>query len=39
MKPFEVEVDASNYAIGAVLMQKDDKVNNASSGLFLKNHE
>ncbi len=25
MKPFEVEVDASNYAIGAVLMQRDDK--------------
>ena len=24
-KPFEVEIDASNYAIGAVLMQKDDK--------------
>ena len=24
-KPFEVEVDASNYAIGAVLMQKDEK--------------
>jgi hypothetical protein len=24
-EPFEVEVDASNYAIGAVLMQKDDK--------------
>ncbi len=24
-KPFEVEVDASNYAIGAVLMQRDDK--------------
>ena len=23
-KPFEVEVDASNYAMGAVLMQKDD---------------
>ena len=23
-KPFEVEIDASNYAIGAVLMQKDD---------------
>ena len=23
-KPFEVEVDTSNYAIGAVLMQKDD---------------
>ena len=23
-KPFEVEVDASNYAIGAVLMQRDD---------------
>jgi hypothetical protein len=23
-KPFEVEVNASNYAIGAVLMQKDD---------------
>ena len=22
--PFEVEVDASNYAMGAVLMQKDD---------------
>ena len=25
MKPFKVEVDASNYAIGAVLMQRDDK--------------
>ena len=24
-KPFEVEIDASKYAIGAVLMQKDDK--------------
>jgi hypothetical protein len=24
-KPFEVEVDASNYAVGAVLMQRDDK--------------
>ncbi len=24
-KPFEVEVDASNYAIGTVLMQRDDK--------------
>jgi hypothetical protein len=24
-KPFEVEVDASNYAIGAVLMQQDEK--------------
>ena len=24
-KPFEVEIDASNYAIGAVLMQKDNK--------------
>jgi hypothetical protein len=24
-KPFKVEVDASNYAIGAVLMQRDDK--------------
>ena len=24
-KPFEVEVDASNYAIGAVLMQRDEK--------------
>jgi hypothetical protein len=24
-KPFEVEVDTSNYAIGAVLMQRDDK--------------
>ena len=24
-KPFEVEIDASNYAIGAILMQKDDK--------------
>ena len=24
-KPFEVEIDASNYTIGAVLMQKDDK--------------
>ena len=23
-KPFEVEIDASNYTIGAVLMQKDD---------------
>jgi len=25
MKPFEVEVDTSNYAIGTILMQKDDK--------------
>jgi hypothetical protein len=25
MKPFEVEVDASNYAVGAVLMQHDEK--------------
>ena len=25
IEPFEVEVDASNYAIGAVLMQRDDK--------------
>jgi hypothetical protein len=25
MKPFEVKVDASNYAVGAVLMQRDDK--------------
>ena len=24
-KPFEVEVDASNYAMGAVLMQRDEK--------------
>ena len=24
-KQFEIEVDASNYAIGAVLMQRDDK--------------
>jgi hypothetical protein len=24
MKPFEVKVDTSNYAIGAVLMQKDN---------------
>ena len=24
-KPFEVEVDASNYACGAILMQRDDK--------------
>jgi hypothetical protein len=24
-KPFEVEVDASNYAVGAVLMQQDEK--------------
>ena len=24
-KPFEVEIDASNYAIGAMLMQKDEK--------------
>jgi hypothetical protein len=24
-KPFEVEVDASNYAVGAVSMQRDDK--------------
>ena len=24
-KPFEVEVDASNYAVGAVLMQCDKK--------------
>jgi hypothetical protein len=24
-EPFEVEVDASNYAIGAVLMQRDEK--------------
>jgi hypothetical protein len=24
-KPFKVEVDASNYAIGAILMQRDDK--------------
>jgi len=25
MKPFEVKVDASNYAIGTVLMQRDNK--------------
>ncbi len=25
MKPFKVEVDASNYAIGAMLMQRDNK--------------
>ena len=24
-KQFEVEVDASNYAIGAILMQRDEK--------------
>ena len=24
-KPFEVKVDASNYAMGAVLMQRDEK--------------
>ena len=24
-KPFEVEVDASNYAMGTVLMQRDEK--------------
>ncbi len=24
-KPFEVEVDASNYVTGTVLMQRDDK--------------
>jgi len=24
-KPFEVEVDASNYAVGAVLMQRNNK--------------
>jgi len=24
-KPFEVEVDTSNYAIGTILMQRDDK--------------
>ena len=24
-KPFKVEVDASNYAMGAVLMQRDEK--------------
>ena len=25
IKPFEVEVNASNYAMGAVLMQRDEK--------------
>jgi hypothetical protein len=25
MKPFKVKVDASNYAMGMVLMQKDNK--------------
>ena len=27
-KPFEVEDDASNYAMGAVLMQRDEKCHN-----------
>jgi len=50
-KPFEVEVDASNYAIGAVLMQKDDKnilhpvayfsktMNNVQRNYNVYNHE
>ena len=33
-KPFELEVDASNYAIGAVLFQKDDQGRRQPIGYF-----
>ena len=35
-KPFEVKVDTSNYAIGTVLMQKDDKNVMHPVAFFLK---
>jgi hypothetical protein len=38
-KQFEIEVDASNYAIGVVLMQKSDKNILHPVAFFSKNHE
>ena len=33
-KPFKVEVDASNYAMGTVLMQRDEKISSTPSSVW-----
>jgi hypothetical protein len=35
-KPFEIEIDASNYTIGAVLFQRDNEDNRVDVGCFSK---
>ena len=35
-KPFELEVDASAFAVGAILFQRDDKGRKRDVGYYLK---